>query len=77
MEGSSFDGSSSPNLLISDKYIAITNKLRKIWELSDIDKDGHLDLEEFVIAMYLSEISKLGEELPSKLDPSMIPKGKK
>ena len=54
-----------------------TNKLRKIWELSDIDKDGHLDLEEFVIAMYLSEISKLGEELPSKLDPSMIPKGKK
>lgn len=53
-----------------------TSKLRKIWELSDIDKDGHLDLQEFVIAMYLTEVSKLGDDLPSKLDPEMIPKGK-
>ena len=54
-----------------------TSKLRKIWELSDIDKDGHLDLQEFVIAMYLTEISKLGDDLPSKLDPEMIPQSKK
>jgi hypothetical protein len=33
-----------------------TGKLRKIWELSDIDKDGHLDLYEFVIAMFLTEV---------------------
>ena len=68
-------GAGAKNLLTASGLP--TNKLRKIWELSDIDKDGHLDLEEFVIAMYLSEISKLGEELPSKLDPAMIPKGKK
>lgn len=54
-----------------------TSKLRKIWELSDIDKDGHLDLQEFVIAMYLTEVSKLGDELPPKLDPDMIPANKK
>lgn len=52
-------------------------KLRKIWELSDIDKDGHLDLQEFVIAMYLTEACKQGLELPSKLDDDMIPQGKK
>jgi Cytoskeletal-regulatory complex EF hand len=54
-----------------------TSKLRKIWELSDIDKDGHLDLQEFVIAMYLTEVSKLGDDLPPKLDPDMIPANKK
>jgi Cytoskeletal-regulatory complex EF hand len=53
-----------------------TNKLRKIWELSDIDKDGHLDLQEFVIAMYLTEVSKSGDDLPARLDPEMIPKSK-
>lgn len=53
-----------------------TNKLRKIWELSDIDKDGQLDLQEFVIAMYLTERSKAGDDLPARLDPEMIPKNK-
>mmetsp|Transcript_4909 Transcript_4909/g.5066 ORF Transcript_4909/g.5066 Transcript_4909/m.5066 type:complete len:543 (+) Transcript_4909:252-1880(+) len=53
-----------------------TGKLRKIWELSDIDKDGNLDLEEFVIAMFLTDACKQGQELPSKLDEDMIPSGK-
>ena len=53
-----------------------TNKLRKIWELSDIDKDGQLNLQEFVIAMYLTEVSKSGRELPARLDPEMIPRSK-
>ena len=68
-------GSGAKSLLTSTGLP--TSKLRKIWELSDIDKDGHLDLQEFVIAMYLSEVSKLGEELPTKLDSAMIPPGKK
>jgi hypothetical protein len=53
-----------------------TGKLRKIWELSDIDKDGNLDLQEFVIAMFLTDACKEGQELPSKLDEDMIPPGK-
>jgi len=27
--------------------------LRSIWRLSDIDKDGKLDVDEFTVAMYL------------------------
>ena len=47
--------------------------LRKIWDLSDIDKDGQLDFEEFVIAMFLTSRVKAGDELPTTLDPEMIP----
>mmetsp|Transcript_15514 Transcript_15514/g.21240 ORF Transcript_15514/g.21240 Transcript_15514/m.21240 type:complete len:542 (-) Transcript_15514:186-1811(-) len=50
--------------------------LRKIWELSDVDKDGQLDLNEFVLAMVLIEGAKNGEEIPPQLDPAMIPPGK-
>eukprot|EP00602_Paraphysomonas_sp_CaronLab_P001390 CAMPEP_0185026886 /NCGR_PEP_ID=MMETSP1103-20130426/11443_1 /TAXON_ID=36769 /ORGANISM="Paraphysomonas bandaiensis, Strain Caron Lab Isolate" /LENGTH=508 /DNA_ID=CAMNT_0027560621 /DNA_START=82 /DNA_END=1608 /DNA_ORIENTATION=+ len=47
--------------------------LRKIWDLSDIDKDGRLDLQEFVIAMFLTARVKEGDELPATLDPDMVP----
>jgi hypothetical protein len=51
--------------------------LKKIWELSDIDKDGQLDLEEFVIAKVLIEKVKGGSEVPLKLDDAMIPRSKR
>ena len=54
-----------------------TGSLRKIWELSDMDKDGQLDLNEFVVAMYLSDCVKAGEAVPKELDPSMIPPDKR
>lgn len=47
--------------------------LRKIWDLSDIDKDGQLDFEEFIIAMFLTSRVKAGDELPATLDPEMVP----
>ena len=47
--------------------------LRKLWELSDIDKDGRLDEAEFTIAMRLAHGAKNGDELPAVLDASMIP----
>lgn len=43
-------------------------KLRKIWNLSDVDEDGSLTLNEFCIAMHLCIcVSKRGLKLPSTL----------
>lgn len=47
--------------------------LRKIWELSDTDKDGQLNQYEFTIAMYLIDTCKQGGTLPDKLEPEMLP----
>lgn len=51
--------------------------LRKIWDLSDIDKDGMLDLQEFVIAMFLIDMVKKGHAVPDRLDEEMVPPNKK
>jgi hypothetical protein len=39
-------------------------------------QDGSLDLEEFVVAMYLADAVKAGQELPPRLDDVMVPPGK-
>ena len=54
-----------------------TGSLRKIWDLADMDKDGQLDLQEFVVAMHLSDIVKSGSSVPTSLDPSMVPPEKR
>lgn len=48
-------------------------QLWKIWQLGDIDSDGHLDPEEFAVVMYLVDETKAGKELPEKLPPELIP----
>lgn len=47
--------------------------LGKIWELSDLDQDGNLDREEFLIAMQLMGKAKEGAVLPDQLPPSLLP----
>ena len=47
--------------------------LAKVWELSDIDKDGRLSCDEFVIAMHLIEKAKGGLNLPRTLPPELFP----
>eukprot|EP00026_Physarum_polycephalum_P006479 Phypoly_transcript_06523.p1 GENE.Phypoly_transcript_06523~~Phypoly_transcript_06523.p1 ORF type:complete len:536 (+),score=79.39 Phypoly_transcript_06523:108-1715(+) len=55
-----------------------TEILSKIWKLSDIDKDGRLDLEEFMMAMHLSEqVREKGIILPDTLPASLVPPNKK
>lgn len=53
-----------------------TASLRDIWNLSDVDSDGNLDLHEFVIAMFLIDMVKQGHAVPAALDPEMVPPGK-
>lgn len=51
--------------------------LGKIWKLSDIDKDGFLDEEEFALAMHLIRVKIDGHDLPSELPPHLIPPSKR
>jgi intersectin len=41
--------------------------------LSDIDKDGNLSLDEFVIAMHLCDFAKSGQQLPTVLPAELYP----
>ncbi|XP_036411695.1 epidermal growth factor receptor substrate 15-like 1 isoform X2 [Colossoma macropomum] len=51
--------------------------LGKIWDLSDIDKDGHLDKEEFSVAMHLVYRAREKEPVPSTLPTTLIPPSKR
>ena len=54
-----------------------TEKLFKIWELSDMDEDGALDSEEFAVAIYLCECALGGEETPNALPADLVPPSKR
>ncbi|XP_078375123.1 uncharacterized protein LOC144658558 isoform X2 [Oculina patagonica] len=47
--------------------------LSKIWQLSDINKDNALNLDEFCIAMHLVVALRHGLELPSTLPAVLLP----
>ncbi|XP_051990213.1 epidermal growth factor receptor substrate 15-like 1 isoform X2 [Xyrauchen texanus] len=51
--------------------------LGKIWDVSDIDKDGHLDKDEFAVAMHLVYAAREKEHVPSTLPSSLIPPSKR
>uniref|UniRef100_A0A3P9DE62 Epidermal growth factor receptor pathway substrate 15 like 1 n=1 Tax=Maylandia zebra TaxID=106582 RepID=A0A3P9DE62_9CICH len=51
--------------------------LGKIWDLSDVDKDGHLDKEEFTVALHLVYRTMEKEPLPTSLPASLIPPSKR
>ncbi|KAI6237274.1 hypothetical protein M3Y95_00247800 [Aphelenchoides besseyi] len=51
--------------------------LGKIWKLSDIDKDGQLDSDEFALAEYLINLKLDGHELPIELPKHLIPPTKR
>ncbi|CAH0400803.1 unnamed protein product [Chilo suppressalis] len=48
--------------------------LRKIWQLSDITKDGMLTLEEFSIAMHLIVLRRNNIPVPDALPTCLVPK---
>merc|ERR1719466_723561 len=47
--------------------------LATVWNLADIDKDGKLSVEEFIVAMHLCELGQKGEPLPDLLPISLVP----
>uniref|UniRef100_A0A8C5SEV1 Epidermal growth factor receptor pathway substrate 15 like 1 n=1 Tax=Laticauda laticaudata TaxID=8630 RepID=A0A8C5SEV1_LATLA len=51
--------------------------LGRVWDLSDIDKDGHLDRDEFAVAMHLVYRALEKEPVPSVLPPSLVPPSKR
>uniref|UniRef100_A0A8C5N098 Intersectin-1 n=1 Tax=Leptobrachium leishanense TaxID=445787 RepID=A0A8C5N098_9ANUR len=48
-------------------------QLATIWNLSDIDQDGKLTAEEFILAMHLIDMAMAGQPLPPVLPPDYIP----
>uniref|UniRef100_H3AJ45 Uncharacterized protein n=1 Tax=Latimeria chalumnae TaxID=7897 RepID=H3AJ45_LATCH len=48
-------------------------QLATIWNLSDIDQDGKLTAEEFILAMHLIDVAMSGQPLPPVLPSDFIP----
>lgn len=54
------------------------DQLRQIWNLSDIDRDGLFDLDEYVVAMFLCDaVLQKGRPVPSELPSSVVPPSKR
>uniref|UniRef100_A0A3Q3NJA1 Epidermal growth factor receptor pathway substrate 15 like 1 n=1 Tax=Mastacembelus armatus TaxID=205130 RepID=A0A3Q3NJA1_9TELE len=51
--------------------------LGKVWDLSDIDKDGHLDKDEFAVAMHLVYRALEKEPVPALLPSALVPPSKR
>ncbi|KAJ8256633.1 hypothetical protein COCON_G00187850 [Conger conger] len=51
--------------------------LGRIWKLSDVDRDGMLDDEEFALASHLIEVKLDGHGLPPELPARLIPPSKR
>ena len=64
-------GIQARNILLDSKLPQA--KLAEIWNLSDVDADGKLTCEKFVLAMHLIDLVKMNQPLPAKLPPDLIP----
>lgn len=53
-------------------------QLRQIWNLSDIDRDGLFDHDEYVVAMFLCDaVIQKGRPIPAELPTSVVPPSKR
>ena len=54
------------------------DQLRLIWNLSDIDRDGLFDHDEYVVAMFLCDaVIQKGRPIPTELPATVIPPRKR
>lgn len=49
------------------------DELKRIWRLSDLDKDGKMGSEEFALCMLLMEEARNGKGVPDKLPMNYVP----
>uniref|UniRef100_A0A8B9PHY2 Epidermal growth factor receptor pathway substrate 15 n=1 Tax=Apteryx owenii TaxID=8824 RepID=A0A8B9PHY2_APTOW len=71
-----FTDTSSP-LLLSGAAAADVPWAVKVWELSDIDRDGMLDRDEFAVAMFLVYCALEKEPVPMSLPAALVPPSKR
>ncbi|XP_073978678.1 dynamin associated protein 160 isoform X3 [Rhodnius prolixus] len=64
-------GVQARNILLASKLPQPV--LAQIWGLSDMDADGRLSCEEFVLALHLCDLARAGETLPPTLPPNLVP----
>jgi Ca2+-binding EF-hand superfamily protein len=64
-------GPQARNILIQSKLPQPV--LAQIWNLADIDADGRLTCDEFVVAMHLIDCVRAGDPVPTVLPPDLIP----
>ncbi|XP_050307151.1 intersectin-1 isoform X3 [Anthonomus grandis grandis] len=64
-------GAQARNVMVQSKLPQAL--LAQIWALSDMDADGRLGCEEFVLAMHLCEQAQVGTLPPAKLPPDLVP----
>uniref|UniRef100_H3C3D0 Intersectin 2a n=1 Tax=Tetraodon nigroviridis TaxID=99883 RepID=H3C3D0_TETNG len=48
-------------------------QLATIWTLADVDRDGRLQGDEFILAMHLVDVAKSGRPLPLTLPQDLVP----
>ncbi|XP_042565924.1 intersectin-2a isoform X3 [Clupea harengus] len=48
-------------------------QLATIWNLADVDQDGQLQADEFILAMHLVDLAKTGQPLPLSLPLELVP----
>lgn len=74
-EGDKMPGSVAKVHMLTSKLP--NNVLSKIWRLADVDKDGHLDKDEFALAMYLIDLKLSDNEIPVELPTHLVPPSKR
>jgi len=73
--GEPLGGGQLKNAMLDTK--ASQDALKKIWTLSDINRDGKLDEDEFILAMYLAHEAATGNPPPNQLQDQFIPPSKR
>lgn len=68
-------GTKAKNWMVTTKLP--NSVLGKIWKLSDVDRDGMLDDEEFALASHLIEVKLEGHGLPIDLPRHLVPPSKR
>ncbi|XP_004521766.1 intersectin-1 isoform X2 [Ceratitis capitata] len=64
-------GAQARSILVQSKLPQVT--LAQIWALSDLDSDGRLSCDEFILAMFLCDKAMNGEKVPVSLPLDWIP----